>query len=76
MDAIMDNAELLTCVNCGERITEVVSHHGDVAVLNIDPGECNYPHSAAFTCFKCFDEPSSLEMQKKDGRDTGYRGCQ
>jgi hypothetical protein len=82
LDVILDNAELLTCYNCGEIITNVAHRGGNVAVLNIDPGENNYPHSpdepasAAFTCFKCFDEPSSLEMQKKEGRDTGYRGCQ
>ncbi len=81
LGVILDNVELLTCYNCGERITET-SRGGDVAVLNLDPGESNYPHapdepaSVAFTCLKCFDEPSSLEMQKKEGRDTGYRGCQ
>ena len=83
LNVILDNAELLTCYNCGERIAET-SRGGDVAVLNMDPGESNYPNSpdepasAAFTCIKCFDEPepSSLEMQKKEGRDTGYRGCQ
>jgi hypothetical protein len=82
LDVILDNVELLTCYNCGEKITDGISHGGDVAVLNLDPGENNYPHSpdepasVAFTCFHCFDEPSCLEMQKKEGRDTGYRGCQ
>jgi len=83
LDVILDNVELLTCYNCGEKIADT-SRGGDVAVLNLDPGESNYPNSpdepasVAFTCLKCFDEPepSSLEMQKKEGRDTGFRGCQ
>ena len=62
-DIILQNANLLTCFNCGRTLDDVHSQHKgraeDVGVLCIDPGSNNYPHEpdepaqAYFECMEC-----------------------
>ena len=57
-DLILRNAHLLTCYNCGAKLSDKV--RGDqVGMLRIDPGSNNYPREpdepavAYFECIEC-----------------------
>jgi hypothetical protein len=61
-ELILENVHVLTCFNCGKTLESTMclaKWSDEVAVLNIDPGESNYPHepdisaSAFFECMEC-----------------------
>ena len=60
-DIILRHADLLTCYNCGDKLSDKVQVGNDdkVGVLRIDPGSNNYPREpdepaqAYFECMEC-----------------------
>ena len=62
-DIILENFQLLTCFNCGERLGDVKSDYRtgseEAGVLCIEPGSINYPREpdepthAYFECMEC-----------------------
>lgn len=59
-DLILRHAHLLTCYNCGAKLSDKVQVNDDrVGVLRIDPGRNNYPREpdepavAYFECIEC-----------------------
>ena len=60
-DLILRHADLLTCYNCGDKLSDKVQVGNDdkVGVLRIDPGSNNYPREpdepavAYFECIEC-----------------------
>ena len=72
-DVILENVDLLTCFNCGEKLIEVKEKDGTVRTDDfigefcIDPGESNYPRepdvpaAVYFVCVKC----SHIERREK-----------
>lgn len=59
-DIILQNVDLLTCINCGAKLSDKVRLKDDVVgVLHIDPGSSNYPRepdepaAAYFECAEC-----------------------
>ncbi len=74
MDLLLKHGDLLTCFNCGKKLTEVNSkrmyertNEKLVAKLVLEPGETNYQHepdlpaSLYFVCAAC----TEAEEQKK-----------
>ncbi|NJD75744.1 MAG: hypothetical protein FIB08_01425 [Candidatus Methanoperedens sp.] len=74
MDILMRHGELLTCFNCGKRLTETegsrIHKHGKdrlIAKLILEPGEVNYPRepdipaSLYFVCAECSGENTQTE---------------
>ena len=64
-DIIMKNVELLTCYNCGEKLTDsinTIKTFDKLGVIHLDPGSKNYPHepdepaSIYFECIECANE--------------------
>lgn len=69
MDLLLRHGELLTCFNCGKKLTEVESKKLNerandrfIAKLILEPGEVNYPRepdvpaSIYFVCAECVDK--------------------
>jgi len=63
-ELILENAHVLECFDCGEPLESKTNHAKNndvVAVLHIDIGEHNYPHSpdepapAYFECLECYE---------------------
>ncbi len=66
MDTLLKHGDLLTCYNCGKKLTEVNGKKLNkrakdmvIAKLVLDPGESNYPHepdvpaTLYFVCSEC-----------------------
>ncbi len=66
MDMLLKHGDMLTCYNCGKKLTEVNGIELNkrardmvIAKLILDPGESNYPHdpdvpaSLYFICAEC-----------------------
>ncbi len=67
-DYILRHAHLLTCYNCGEKLSDKLPTASDdrVGVLHIDPGQSNYPREpdepavAYFECIECAGKDKDL----------------
>ena len=63
-ELILRHADLLTCYNCGAKLSDKVRRGDQVGMLRIDPGSNNYPIEpdepavAYFECVECAEQKS------------------
>lgn len=62
---ILNNVDILTCFNCGEKLIDsrnTVKTFDNLGMMHLDPGGRNYPHEPDepagiyFTCINCLKE--------------------
>ena len=55
---ILNNVDVLTCINCGERLIDsrnTVKTFDKLGMIHLDPGSSNYPHEP--------DEPAGIYFE-------------
>ncbi len=78
LDILLKHGDLLTCYNCGKKLTDVHPKGEVVAEMCLDPGRSNYPREPdepAEIYFRCADCIRERDAKKAHPEDCGCCKC-
>lgn len=78
LEVLLRQGDLLTCYDCGKKLTEVRPKDDVVAEMCLDPGRDNYPRDPdepASIYFRCADCIRERDAKKIHPRDCGCGKC-